>query len=286
VTIDKKTNGTDNPTGTGPKVAVKSTVTWTYLVTNTGNVPLSQVAVNDDKAGRASCPATMLAPGASMTCTLSGKAIAGQYTNTGTVTATSPTGASITANDVDHYFGLKREKRPPTCTIDVPGDTVVMTFKDKGSGIVSLDIVDDINLKLAMPTFTAPSKGPLVVTGTRINRKKSAGLTIKATDFFGNVLYCDPVYTTVTRLRHDQGVETFDDIPQAEHFVTVENDSPGLRRLDIIVNGQTFTVRKLDDYDIVVLDVSSAMQAGSNNTITLVPYGTKGDSAMVVIADH
>ncbi len=39
--IVKKTNGTANACPTGPIVAVGSTVTWTYEVTNPGEVPLS-----------------------------------------------------------------------------------------------------------------------------------------------------------------------------------------------------------------------------------------------------
>src|SRR6185295_15158593 len=49
IRIVKLTNGTDNDTPTGPVVLVGSTVTWTYNVTNTGNVTLTNVAVTDDK---------------------------------------------------------------------------------------------------------------------------------------------------------------------------------------------------------------------------------------------
>jgi uncharacterized repeat protein (TIGR01451 family) len=45
IKIDKKTNGLDH----GGNVAFGSTVTWTYSVTNTGNVALSNVTVTDDK---------------------------------------------------------------------------------------------------------------------------------------------------------------------------------------------------------------------------------------------
>ncbi len=48
-------------------------ISYSYLVTNTGNVTLSgPFTVSDDKATDESCPATAsLAPGASITCTAS-----------------------------------------------------------------------------------------------------------------------------------------------------------------------------------------------------------------------
>ena len=45
VVFVKTTNGTDNDSGPGPTVAVGSTVTWGYTVTNTGNVLLSIVTL-------------------------------------------------------------------------------------------------------------------------------------------------------------------------------------------------------------------------------------------------
>ena len=51
INIVKFANGQDADTPTGPHVAVGSTVTFTYVVTNTGNVPLANVVVSDDKLG-------------------------------------------------------------------------------------------------------------------------------------------------------------------------------------------------------------------------------------------
>jgi hypothetical protein len=104
IKLVKKTNGTDNNTGTGPIVAVGTTVTWTYEVTNIGNVDLTSVAVTDDKVG-AVCTIATLAASASQTCTKTGTAIAGQYTNTGTATGTATVGPPVSSSDVDHYFG-------------------------------------------------------------------------------------------------------------------------------------------------------------------------------------
>jgi hypothetical protein len=44
-------------------------IAYTYVLTNTGNVDINFIALNDDKAGAASCPSPSLAIGDSMTCT-------------------------------------------------------------------------------------------------------------------------------------------------------------------------------------------------------------------------
>jgi len=126
VHIIKLTNGTDNDTGTGPFVPVGSTVTWTYNVTTTGNVPLGNVAVTDNVAGVNPTPSlsggfntgdtnhdNLLESGETWVFTASGIAVAGQYGNVGTVTGTpvTPTGGVIpgattqTDTNPDHYFG-------------------------------------------------------------------------------------------------------------------------------------------------------------------------------------
>ena len=51
IQIVKLTNGTNNDLPTGPLVPAGSVVTWTYNVTNPGNVPLRNVTVTDNKPG-------------------------------------------------------------------------------------------------------------------------------------------------------------------------------------------------------------------------------------------
>ena len=91
-----------------------SAITWTYAVTNTGSVTLSNVTVTDNKvaskaitcAGKRTDVITTLAPKATVTCTATGTAVAGPYTNTGTVTGTPPGGAkAVTATSIGSYFG-------------------------------------------------------------------------------------------------------------------------------------------------------------------------------------
>lgn len=104
IKIEKSTNGEDADNAPGPTIAVGSPVTWQYVVTNTGTIPLTNVKVVDDKIGMVTCPSTTLAVQQSMTCTMSGVAVAGQYANLGTATADSASG-SVTDSDASHYFG-------------------------------------------------------------------------------------------------------------------------------------------------------------------------------------
>ena len=112
ISIVTKTNGTDNDALTGPKLAVTTgpsntpvTVTWTYLVTNVGTTTLTTLTVTDSVVG-AVCAISSLAPGGSTTCTKTGTVQLGQYTNTGTVTGTDTNNQTVTASNVDHYYGV------------------------------------------------------------------------------------------------------------------------------------------------------------------------------------
>jgi hypothetical protein len=105
IKIKKLTNGEDADTAPGPTLLVGSTVLWTYVVTNTGDVELTAVHVTDDKGVAVSCPKTVLQPSEVMTCTASGTALAGQYSNVGTATGTPADAPNVTASDPSHYFG-------------------------------------------------------------------------------------------------------------------------------------------------------------------------------------
>lgn len=80
--ISKQAWGTENIGGLadapeiprGSSISAGTTVTWTYLVTNTGETPLDDVVVTDSQLpdDAITCPRNTLAVGESMTCTASG----------------------------------------------------------------------------------------------------------------------------------------------------------------------------------------------------------------------
>ncbi len=110
IVLDKFTNGpgqlpddADEPIG--PYIQAGETVTWTYLFTNTSFVTLTDFSLVDDKIGTINCPPAnmLLAPGDSFTCTATGTATLGQYTNTAIITATSQVGLLTPRQTVTVY---------------------------------------------------------------------------------------------------------------------------------------------------------------------------------------
>jgi hypothetical protein len=91
--------------GSAPQLQHGDAVTWTYVVTNTGNVNLSDVQVTDDQGVAVSCPQTTLEPGEQMVCTASGSAVASDscYCNVGLAIGSPPEGDNVTDSDPSHY---------------------------------------------------------------------------------------------------------------------------------------------------------------------------------------
>jgi uncharacterized repeat protein (TIGR01451 family) len=78
-------------------------VDWTLIVTNLGTVTITNIHVSDPTAGTVTCPATSLAPGQSMTCTVASHTItaddvkAGSVANVATVSGSGGTGTTAKA---------------------------------------------------------------------------------------------------------------------------------------------------------------------------------------------
>ena len=111
IALIKYANGEDANDAPGVLLTVGDPVTWTYLITNTGEVDLAEITLVDDQEGTIECPNTTLAAGATMRCTKVSAtgAVEGQYANVATVTAkTVDDGVNlqrtVTATDPSHYF--------------------------------------------------------------------------------------------------------------------------------------------------------------------------------------
>ena len=116
--MGKATNGEDADTPPGPTLPVGSTAHFTYVVRNTGNIPLTDVTVTDDKGVIVTCPSgnpiPLLRRGHSETCTGSATVSPGQYANRGSVSYT-------------HLDVYKRQRSACVCWPPEPPDSPFST---------------------------------------------------------------------------------------------------------------------------------------------------------------
>jgi uncharacterized repeat protein (TIGR01451 family) len=168
IDIEKFTNGNQADLASDadvPNINVGNAVNWTYQVTNTGSIELSNVQVTDSIEGVVTTITNMgngdaiLDVGEVWLFSLTGTAIAGAYENSGTVNATAVgLGTPVTDTDFSHYFGVQSqidiEKATNNIDADIVdtgptvnvGDTVTFTYVVTNLGntpISNVVVVDD-----------------------------------------------------------------------------------------------------------------------------------------------
>ncbi|WP_426519037.1 beta strand repeat-containing protein [Diaminobutyricibacter sp. McL0618] len=158
----------------GTVTAAGDTVTYTFHVTNTGNVTVDNIAVAEGSfSGTGSvsaitCTATTLVAGASTDCTATYQVSqadidAGQVINDATATGDDPAGglvtsplatATVTAT-ASPALSLTKAADPTSGT--APGDTVTYSFHITNTGNVSIT-----NITVAEGTFTGTGGSPVI----------------------------------------------------------------------------------------------------------------------------
>jgi hypothetical protein len=128
--------------------AAGETITYSYLVANTGNVTLHGVTVADDRLGTITCPATQLAPGKSMTCEAAyavtqADVDAGQVANSAVVTGQPPTGPPVAGGDTAvvtavHLPGIDLDKTAFPARYTKSGERIAYAYTVTNTGNVTL----------------------------------------------------------------------------------------------------------------------------------------------------
>ncbi|MFE0020109.1 hypothetical protein [Amycolatopsis sp. NPDC059021] len=125
------------------------TVTFTIVVTNTGDSPLTAVKVTDDLAPACAKAFDRLEPGAKQTYECTMTAPADDVVNVAKVTGTPPTGPPITATDdakVDVIHPAVTITKDASPKVVRAGDTVTFTIVVKNTGdapLTKVSVVDD-----------------------------------------------------------------------------------------------------------------------------------------------
>jgi len=139
------------------KLVVGDTVKYSFVVTNTGNVTLTDVTVNEGafsgsgKMSAITCPeeAKSLAPGAQVTCSATYRVTqedvdAGTLVNTATATGTPPNGGEPVVSDPS-AVKIPEDPKPGIALVKsadktelVAGETIAYSFKVTNTGNVTL----------------------------------------------------------------------------------------------------------------------------------------------------
>ncbi|CAN5149539.1 hypothetical protein BH09ACT12_BH09ACT12_15800 [soil metagenome] len=172
IQLDKSASAIDDLDGNGPDEG--DTITYSFKVTNTGNVALDPVTVADPMFTTAiTCPTGPLAPGASVDCSQKTYTItaadvaAGKVDNTATATGTPPSGPKVTDPDststpvVPVVTGPSNLKVTKTVSDNAPhaGDTITYTLKvtnDGDSAATGVTLTDVLPSGVSFVSAAAP----------------------------------------------------------------------------------------------------------------------------------
>jgi len=152
---------------TAVQVPADSTVTWTYTVTNTGNIPATNVTLVDDQVAAGDITVLSptgfdgtLAPGAHVVFTASGPVPAGAYVNHATASADDVADAATEW----HGFGVTSG-----LTIVKKGDDVVATAESDAHVVPAGTAVDF--------TYVVTNAGNTAVSGVTVTDDQLGALT-------------------------------------------------------------------------------------------------------------
>ncbi|MFO8033752.1 MAG: lamin tail domain-containing protein, partial [Candidatus Bipolaricaulota bacterium] len=178
-------------------VGLGETVTYTFVVTNVGNVTLYDVSVVDSALGPVALTPTTLAPGEVVTGTLEytveEPGICGSLLNTATVEATDPTDSVVTAISeevsvlITYTAEIMIDKSTTWDTKAEAGDVIPYTITVTNAGDVSLrnvEVVDSLLGELDGPEGDVNDDGVLGVDETWVY---SANYTVTQADASGPI---------------------------------------------------------------------------------------------------
>ncbi|WP_048205828.1 hypothetical protein [Methanococcoides methylutens] len=159
LSIVKLTNGEDVSSPHDLEIPAGDSVTWSYNVTNMGDVALTEIVVNDDVEGYVGTIASLGVGESNNSLSLSNISVVGVYQNNVTA-STTHNDVEVNASDYSYYFGVNAsidiEKFTDGHDADEPigpflllGYPVEWTYEVKNTGNVNLviDVQDnDVNV--------------------------------------------------------------------------------------------------------------------------------------------
>jgi len=213
IDIQKMTNGQDADMPTGPLIKVGTAINWTYLVTNLSNISIKSIVVTDsDDTLEIDCPSAELGAGAFMTCTASGTAAEGQYSNIGMVNAvTDPAGfGPLTDSDPSHYFGSNAGVEINKLTNDVDIDSDPIPYILVGDPVSWSYIITNVGNLQINEILVSDSDAELVISCPYTTLAPLASMTCTAQGIAQEGEYTNTGFVEAVPMDFTEKVQNFD----------------------------------------------------------------------------
>ncbi len=264
--------------------------TFTTNVTSIGN---SSTPVTFSISGLPSGATAVFSPVSitgSGTTTVTVKTTSSTPTGTYNLIVTGTSGAATRTASVS-LIVTTSDITPPQwtcCSYTTSGSSTVMTFSgwDTQSGMKSIQATQVVNATVSIPAFTAGTNGVIKFTATESGW--SSYVKFQLTDVAGNVSIIDPASVELDRQPGEPIPFALKNISPGEGFVTIMNNTPGLKNLRIEVNNGATTsklqVAGLKDGEVRNLNILSLLPHNDSTTVTLTPLGKPGGSAWIIFS--
>ncbi len=277
----------DKTAGTPSGNTAGSTIAYSFLVTNTGNVTLTGIAITDPQLdAAATCAATTLAPASTTTCTgtrtiTQAEVDAGVVNNSATAGATPPTGPVVTSppdttvTPLAPAPALTVVKTAGTPSGNTAGSTIAYSFLVTNTGNVTLIGIAITDPKLDAPaTCAATTLAPATTTtctGTRTLTQAdvdAGSVTNTATaggSTPGGAPVVSPPSTAVTPIPAAPALSV-----SKTAALTTDNDTPGLGNAGDVIT-YSVQVTNTGNVTLTAVEVRDSFQGGPATLLSCAP---------------
>jgi subtilisin-like proprotein convertase family protein len=189
-------------------------------------------------------------------------------------------GHEIVAEQMHMYFtntsGLKNMQG-----LVATNCTILGTCYNIADEVLATGLTVVTNARTDLP----PGTTRLDLTATKI-AAGDAWVNVMVKNFCDLAQQFDPVITRLEVTSGNWVQARFTGLLAAEHYLQVINGTPGLKWLEVNLNGQVFRIDPLADGQAVSGDLAAAMNEGQANVVVLSGGGPLGASAAVLITDR
>lgn len=208
-------------------------------------------------------------------------------------TCCEPIGAATNRRCCDLRFhscvpvsGVNRCLPPPGPGIEAVGAAgIAISIRSDEEGMSAVRVLSATNARVDVPQF-APGARRVDLQASKIVPASPAELRLESCIATDAGEYCTPSVLRLSELRIREGKvrtrQTFAGVTSKEGFVTIQNGSPGVRHVEILVNGARSASFSIAEDQVLGFDVTPGMMA-EKNTVTVVASGRPGGNALVTV---